>query len=70
MDKNEYLINTLLDNSDYEFIKTNRHLGKHIILLGLAGSYSYGTNNENSDIDIRGIALNQKSDLIGMTNFE
>lgn len=70
MDKNEYLINTLLDNSDYEFIKTNRHLGKNVILLGLAGSYSYGTNNENSDIDIRGIALNQKSDLIGMTNFE
>ncbi|POP31244.1 nucleotidyltransferase [Lactonifactor longoviformis] len=60
----------LLDNQDYNFIKNDKHLGKHVILLGLAGSYSYGTNNENSDIDIRGIALNQKSDLIGMTNFE
>ena len=61
---------TLLENQDYNFIKTDKHLGKHVILLGLAGSYSYGTNNESSDIDIRGIALNQKSDLIGMTNFE
>jgi len=41
-----------------------------VILLGLAGSYSYGTNNESSDIDIRGITLNKKSDLIGLTNFE
>lgn len=61
---------TLLENQDYNLIKTDKHLGKHVILLGLAGSYSYGTNNESSDIDIRGIALNQKSDLIGMTNFE
>lgn len=34
------------------------------------GSYSYGTNNENSDLDVRGVALNQKSDLLGMTKFE
>nr|WP_300897735.1 nucleotidyltransferase domain-containing protein [uncultured Acetatifactor sp.] len=40
------------------------------MLLGLAGSYSYGTNIRTSDIDIRGIALNQKSDLIGLTRFE
>ena len=60
----------ILKNKEYDFIKTNKYLGKNIILLGLAGSYSYGTNNENSDIDIRGITLNQKSDLIGMTSFE
>lgn len=60
----------LLQLPEYEFIKTNEHLGKHVILLGLSGSYSYGTNNENSDIDIRGITLNRKSDLIGMTSFE
>ena len=55
---------------EYDFIKNNEHLGKHVILLGLAGSYSYGTNVEGSDIDIRGVALNSKSDLIGMTSFE
>lgn len=60
----------ILAGKEYDFIKNNIHLGKHVILLGLAGSYSYGTNNENSDIDVRGIALNSKSDLLGMTQFE
>lgn len=59
-----------LQTEEYQFLKTNPHLGKQIILLGVSGSYSYGTNQENSDIDIRGIALNRKSDLIGMTQFE
>lgn len=63
-------ISELLKGQEYEFLKTNEHLGGNIILLGLGGSYSYGTDNENSDIDIRGIALNRKSDLIGMTRFE
>lgn len=62
--------NEILQGSEYHFLKTNEHLGKHVILLGLAGSYSYGTNMEGSDIDIRGITLNQKSDLIGLTQFE
>lgn len=61
---------SIIKSQEYEFLKTNEHLGKHIILLGLAGSYSYGTNNENSDIDVRGVTLNRKSDLIGMTTFE
>lgn len=60
----------ILKQPEYNFINTNEHLGNHVILLGLAGSYSYGTNNENSDIDIRGVSLNSKSDLIGMTIFE
>ena len=63
-------INNLLQREEYNFIRTNEHLGKHVILLGLAGSYSYGTNVDTSDIDVRGIALNQKSDLIGLTKFE
>ena len=56
-------ISAILKKEEYDFIKTNEHLGKHVILLGLSGSYSYGTNNENSDIDVRGVALNRKSDL-------
>lgn len=60
----------ILNRTEYEFIRENEHLGKHVILLGLSGSYSYGTNIEESDIDVRGITLNQKSDLIGLTQFE
>lgn len=60
----------ILNKQEYSFIKNDEHLGKHVILLGLSGSYSYGTNNEDSDIDVRGVTLNKKSDLIGMTRYE
>ena len=60
----------ILDTPAYEFLKTNPHLGKNIILLGLGGSHAYGTNIEGSDIDIRGIALNSKEDILGTSNFE
>jgi len=60
----------ILKGEEYNFIKANEHLGKNVILLGVAGSYSYGTNNENSDIDVRGVTLNRKSDLIGLTTYE
>ena len=50
-------LSAILSQPEYNFLRTDEHLGKHIILLGLAGSYSYGTNNENSDFDIRGVAL-------------
>ncbi|BCN32595.1 nucleotidyltransferase domain-containing protein [Anaeromicropila herbilytica] len=61
---------SILKTPEYDFLQKDEHLGNHIILLGLAGSYSYGTNNENSDIDIRGIALNRRSDLIGLTQYD
>ena len=62
--------NEILQGTEYNFLRENERFGKHVILLGLAGSYSYGTNIEGSDIDVRGITLNQKSDLIGLTQFE
>ncbi|PAB61024.1 nucleotidyltransferase domain-containing protein [Anaeromicrobium sediminis] len=54
----------------YNFLRENEHLGKNIILLTLGGSYSYGTNVESSDLDIRGVALNKPQELLGMSNFE
>ena len=60
---------TILAKPEYDFLRTNEQLGKHVILLGLAGSYSYGTNGADSDIDIRGVMLNRKSDLIGLTEY-
>lgn len=60
----------LLNTSEYDFLKTNPHLGTNIILLGLGGSHAYGTNVEGSDIDIRGIALNSREEILGLANFE
>lgn len=48
----------------YEFLKTDPRLGDNIILLGLGGSYAYGTNHEGSDIDVRGITMNPASELL------
>ena len=61
---------TLLNNPEYEFLKTNPHLGNNIILLGVGGSHAYGTNVAGSDVDIRGIALNTKEEILGTANFE
>lgn len=60
----------LLKTPQYDFLKTNTHLGNNIILLGLGGSHAYGTNVEGSDIDVRGIALNSKEEILGGANFE
>ena len=63
-------IKELLKQPDYEFLKTNPHLGNNIVMLGLGGSHAYGTNVEGSDVDIRGIALNTKEDVLGGCGFD
>lgn len=59
-----------IKSSAYDFLDTNEHLGDNIILLGLGGSHAYGTNNEDSDLDIRGVALNSKREILTNANFE
>lgn len=60
----------LMNSTEYDFLRKNQRLGNRIILMGLGGSYAYGTNHENSDIDFRGITLNLLSNLLGLTEFE
>ena len=45
----QHLTQQLLAQPQYGFLKTDPHLGKHIILLGLAGSYAYGCLLYTSD---------------------
>ena len=59
-----------LAGSEYDFLRTNEHLGENIILLGLGGSYAYGNAiDEISDLDIRGCALNTKEQVLLGTDF-
>ena len=61
---------SLIERKEYDFLRTDPRLGKNIILLGVSGSYGYGTNRDGSDVDLRGIALNGRSDLLGLDTFE
>ena len=63
-------IREMVKGPEYEFLRTNPHLNGRIIFLTLGGSYSYGTNVDTSDVDVRGCALNSPSDLLGLTSFE
>ena len=60
----------LSETSQYDFLRNNVRLGRRIILLGVTGSYGYGTERESSDVDFRGITLELPSDLIGFSEFE
>ena len=59
-----------LKTKEYDFLRTNEHLGNNIVLLALGGSHAYGMNQEKSDIDIRGIALNSKEEILLGQDFE
>lgn len=63
-------INKKLNNQEYDFLRTDEHLEENIILLGLGGSYAYGTNTESSDVDCRGVALNSKKEILLGNGFE
>ena len=61
-----------LETEEYDFLRTNKNLGNNIILLTLGGSYAYGMEKSDgtSDVDVRGIALNSKSDILLGKDFE
>lgn len=67
--KNLKLIGKNIHENDYEFLDTNENLHTPI-LIGLGGSHAYGTNIEGSDLDIRGIAMHSKRDILLGRGFE
>jgi predicted nucleotidyltransferase len=69
-DKTLIKIYNAVNGGEYDFLDSNKHLGNNIIILGLGGSYAYGTNIETSDIDIRGAAINSKKEILLGRDFE
>lgn len=49
-------------SEEYDFLRKEERLGDRMILLGLGGSHAYGTENEQSDLDLRGCALNSRKE--------
>jgi predicted nucleotidyltransferase len=60
----------ILNKDEYKFIHSNKNLGDNIIYLTLSGSIGYGTNLDNSDIDLRGITIERKENMYGFQSFE
>lgn len=63
-------VKELLKSKEYDFLRNDPNLGDNVILLGYGGSYAYGTNNEDSDVDIRGIATNSSRNILTGRDFE
>ena len=59
-----------LKSNEYDFLRENKNLNSNIILLTLGGSHAYGMDKEGSDLDVRGIALNSKEEVLLGTDFE
>ena len=70
MTQGKDILKLVSESKDYNFLKENELLKENVILLGLGGSHAYGMNKENSDIDIRGIALNSKEEILLGKDFE
>ena len=59
-----------LKTADYDFLRSNVHLGGNIMMLALGGSYSYGTNTPGSDLDVRGCAVRSMEEILLGEDFQ
>ena len=59
-----------LKTADYDFLRSNVHLGGNIMMLALGGSYSYGTNTPGSDLDVRGCAVRSREEILLGEDFQ
>lgn len=59
-------IKTKILSDEYDFMRTHPDLHNNITLLTLGGSHAYGLETENSDLDIRGVCLNTKHEILTM----
>ena len=57
-------INEVLKMDEYAFIKNEPRLGNNICLLTFGGSIAYGLDGPTSDIDVRGVCLPSKNDIL------
>lgn len=64
------IIKKELLKDEYAFLKENEHLNNNVILLALGGSHAYGMNKETSDLDLRGISLNSKQEVLLGQDFD
>ena len=62
-------IKAALKSPEYAFLRDDERL-RSMAFLTLGGSHAYGTDNENSDLDIRGCALNSRKDLLTQNDFQ
>ena len=63
-------IKAVVADTPYDFLRKDPRLGKNIILLTLGGSHAYGMEKEDSDLDIRGITLNSKQEILLGKDFQ
>ena len=63
-------IQELIQQKEYDFVRNNVHLKNRIMFLTMGGSHAYGTNIEGSDVDVRGVTMGRKENLLGTLRFE
>lgn len=64
------MLKKVIDSPEYGFLRENEHLKGRLMFITLGGSHAYGTNNEHSDIDIRGCVFNRKEEILGLSSFD